>query len=261
MALSGDPVDIFVKVARMIGEIMDVKVVCLSEIRGPDLYFLSVYVQGEVHVNAGCCPLEMTPCATVEESKDIRVYQNVMETFPRAVFLKEHNAYSYCGFPSLGSNGNIVAVTCLLDDRPREFSVEDKEQLRIFGQRIGSEIERKHLQDSHHSTLAALEHSEQRFRDIAKATGELVWEVDADGRITYLSDLSFQIFGFPPCYLLGKNLFDVLCIEGAGQDFVKFKKSMQAQRSCEGEEHQVRLSNYSGFKKPRSPIMVNAAFY
>ena len=120
-----------------------------------------------------------------------------METFPRAVFLKEHNAYSYCGFPSLGYNGNVVAVTCLLDDRPREFSVEDKELLRIFGQRIGFEIERKHLQDSHHSTLAALEHSEQRFRDIAKAQGSWYGRIDADGRIIYLSDLSFQIFGLP----------------------------------------------------------------
>ena len=77
MELSGDPMDIFVKITRMIGEIMDVKVVCLSEIRGNDLYFLSVYVQGEIHINAGCCPLEITPCATVEESKDIRMYQNV----------------------------------------------------------------------------------------------------------------------------------------------------------------------------------------
>ena len=61
--------DIFVKVARMIGEIMDVKVVCLSEIRGHDLYFLSVYVQGEIHVNAGFCPLEITPCATVRKQR------------------------------------------------------------------------------------------------------------------------------------------------------------------------------------------------
>ncbi|HUL13840.1 MAG TPA: hypothetical protein VLU73_16950, partial [Methylococcaceae bacterium] len=61
MTLSGDPMDIFVHVARVIGELLDVKVVCLSEIRGRELYFLSVYVQGKTFLNAGNCPLEITP--------------------------------------------------------------------------------------------------------------------------------------------------------------------------------------------------------
>lgn len=240
MALSGDPMDIFVKAARIIAEIMEVKVVCLSEIRGQDLHFLSVYADGKVQTNAGYFPLEITPCATVEESKDIRVYANVSELFPNAAFLKEHNVYSYCGFPSLGCTGNVVAVTCLLDDRPHAFSAEDQELLRIFGQRIGLEIERKHLQDSRNATLAALEYSEQRFRDITKATGELVWEIDIDGRINYLSDLSFELVGYPASYLLGKNIVDILCVE---QDFTDFTQSMWAQCPADGLEYQVRLRN------------------
>lgn len=146
MLLSGDPMEIFAHVARMIGELLEVKVVCLSEIRGQDLEFLSVYVDGEIYLNAGACPLDITPCATVEHAKDIRIYDRVIERFPQATFLKDHDAFSYCGFPAIGNDGSVVAVTCLLDDKPHDFSEEDLDILRIFGQRIGMELERqKHI--------------------------------------------------------------------------------------------------------------------
>ncbi len=183
MELSGDPMDIFVKVAKIIGETMDVKVVCLSEIRGRELFFLSVYVQGKIYTHAGGCPLAITPCATVEESKDIQVYQNVMELFPQAVFLKDHHAFSYCGFPSLDHDGKVVAVTCLLDDRPREFSNEDKELLRIFGQRVGLEIERKHMEEKQRENAAKLELERNLLRKTLDGLFVYVVLMDADGKI------------------------------------------------------------------------------
>jgi len=184
--------EIFVHVARMIGELLDVKVVCLSEIRGRELFFLSVYVRGELFQNAGSCPLEITPCATVEAAKDIRIYDRVMERFPRATFLKEHNAYAYCGFPSLDNNGKVVAVTCLLDDRPREFTTDDQEILRIFGQRIGLEMERKHLADEHQTALTALKESEERFRLITESIAEVFWMSDVHIQNMYYVSPSYE---------------------------------------------------------------------
>lgn len=148
MAVAGEPVEVFKRVANMIGEVFDVRVVCLSEIRGDDLFFISVYVDGEVSADVGQCQLAVTPCATVETTKDLRMYDDVIEKFPQASFLKTHNAFSYCGFPTLGSDGEVIAVTCLLDDKPHDFSEEDQDLLRIFGQRIGMEIERKRHLDS-----------------------------------------------------------------------------------------------------------------
>jgi PAS domain S-box-containing protein len=149
MMLSGDPIDIFQNAARMIGELLDVRVVCLSEIRGDELFFISVYVDGEVMTNVGSCPLSITPCATVQKTKDIRVYEHVAKMFPEASFLKMHNAFSYCGFPSMNSAGDVNAVTCLLDDKPHDFSEDDKKLLQIFGQRIGLEIERQGNMNMH----------------------------------------------------------------------------------------------------------------
>jgi len=143
ITLSGEPIDIFKRVAEMIGELLDIPIVCLSEIQGDELYFLSVYNKGEILTNAGHCPISITPCSTVKDSKDMRIYQNVIEKFPKASFLKTHNAFSYCGFPSIDSEGNVISVTCLLDDKQHEYSDEDKDLLQIFAQRIGTEMERK----------------------------------------------------------------------------------------------------------------------
>jgi signal transduction histidine kinase len=174
MTLSGDPVEIFEHVARMIGELLDVKVVCLSEVRGNELFFLSVYARGKIFRDAGRCPISITPCATVEQSKDFRVYEHVADQFPEAGFLKEHNAFSYCGFPALDNEGNVVAVTCLLDDRPHEFSEQDHEMLRIFGQRIGMEIERrKNIQDKDAALRQLREHQEELEKLVAQRTQEL----------------------------------------------------------------------------------------
>jgi C4-dicarboxylate-specific signal transduction histidine kinase len=93
--------------------------------------------------NAGHCLLNITPCATVERAREMRVYDRVAERFPEASFLKDHNASAYCGFPSLDSNGNVIAVTCLLDSKPSTFSETDKDLLLILGQRIAVEFERR----------------------------------------------------------------------------------------------------------------------
>ena len=180
MTLSGNPIDVFRKIAHMIGELLGVKVVCLSEVRGDQLYFVSVYVQGDMHMNAGQCDLSITPCATVESSRDFRIYDGVSERFPDAAFLQDHNAYSYCGFPSLGSNGDVVAVTCLLDDEPHEFSDDDRNILRVFGQRIGMEIERQRHLDAQNEIEENIRHQVNYQSLLADLSSQLIRARPAD---------------------------------------------------------------------------------
>jgi len=87
ITLSGDPKNVFTKIARMIAELLGVPIVCLSEIRGDELFFLSVYNRGKTISNAGKCPLKITPCATVEKSKEFQVFDYVAEKFPKADYL------------------------------------------------------------------------------------------------------------------------------------------------------------------------------
>ena len=198
LMLSGTPEDIFRHVVRMIGELFAVRVVCLSEIVGRDLLFKAVYVNGEVFLDAGRCPIDVTPCATVEVSNDLRMYDRVAERFPQASFLRDHKAYSYCGFPSVDGAGRVVAVTCLLDDKPHEFSEEDQEILRIIGQRIATEVastrhisERERVEESLRVSAAQLNEA-QRIAQIGS------WELDLATSTLSWSDEAFRIFEIDP---------------------------------------------------------------
>ena len=152
MTLSGDPIDVFKKITNILYELFDLRVVGLSEIRDNELCFLSVSLDGEIVTDVSNCPLNITPCATVKKTKDISTFDNVAERFPKAPFLKELNAFSYCGFPAFDSKGEVIVVTCLLDDKPHNISEEDQELLQILGQRIGLEMERQKIITEHKTT-------------------------------------------------------------------------------------------------------------
>ncbi|MCF6187647.1 MAG: PAS domain S-box protein [Desulfobulbaceae bacterium] len=205
LTLSGEPVDIFNKIARMIGELLEVKIVCLSEIQGETLLFLSVYNNGKVFIDAGQCQLANTPCATVQNTKDFRIYHDVSSAFPEAVFLKEHNAYSYCGFPALDNEGNVVAVICLLDDKHHDYTEEDEDLLRIFGQRIGFEIERKKRMAEKKKSDAQLARREAEFEAIFNSISDVVVFVNGRRRVRMVNSAMETVFGYTQEELQGKE--------------------------------------------------------
>src|SRR5207237_7301383 len=51
----------------------------------------------------------------------------------------------------------------------------------------------------------ALAEREQRFRDVAEASGEYVWETDADWRYTFLSERVEAVLGYSRAELLGRR--------------------------------------------------------
>ncbi|HBJ86299.1 MAG TPA: hypothetical protein DDZ88_21035, partial [Verrucomicrobiales bacterium] len=177
MQLSGEPGAVFEEVVGMVATLFEVPVVCLSEIAGQELLFKTVWVNGQVFRDAGGCPLALTPCATVEVTKDLRTYERVQEHFPQAGFLRDHNAVAYCGVPSLNARGNVVAITCLLDSKPHEFTEEDQEILRIIAQRVAMELERGHnLAERKKMELLALR--SQRMEAIGTLSGGVAHDLN-----------------------------------------------------------------------------------
>jgi two-component system sensor histidine kinase/response regulator len=64
---------------------------------------------------------------------------------------------------------------------------------------------------------ATLRESEQRFRDIVRATGDWVWEVNAEGQFTYVSDGVQNLLGYSPAEVIGKTPFDFMPPEEASR--------------------------------------------
>jgi len=205
LTLSGDPSAIFERIVRMIGDLFKVRVVCLSEIVGHELHFKVVYCTGEVVRDAGRCPLAATPCATVEKHKDLRLFDRVMERFPQASFLRDHQAVSYCGFPALDAHGRVVAVTCLLDDKPREFTAEEQELLRVFGQRITIELERARYLADQQRHADELQRSHAFIRQIIDTTPNFIFAKDREGRFLVANQAVAQAYGTTVENLLGKT--------------------------------------------------------
>ncbi len=74
-----------------------------------------------------------------------------------------------------------------------------------------------HLTDITERKLAedALRESEERFRQIARLSREMVWEVDAQGLYTYLSGVSETVLGYKPEELVGKvHFYELHPLEG-----------------------------------------------
>lgn len=65
------------------------------------------------------------------------------------------------------------------------------------------------------SSQAGLQDSERRFRDMAETSSDWLWETDAAGRLTYLSDRFSQVTGHRRGDWLGRPLADLLRPEGA----------------------------------------------
>lgn len=167
MALVGEPNEVFNNIVRVAAELLEVQVVCLLKIDGDELEFISVCENGSVIDDNTKHLLELTPCAAVVSEKQLLIYDNVTEQFPKAKFLSKYAAHSYCGIPAFDSEGNVVAVTCLLDNKPHEFKNEDKHLLHIITQRIGVEIERQQHIAKSRQAEQSLQQSEERLQYLA----------------------------------------------------------------------------------------------
>jgi len=211
---SDDPEAVFDEVVQMIAELFQVPVVCLSEVSGQQLRFKSVFKQGRVLRNPGGCALAGTPCENIETTKDVRAYDRVQERFPQAAFLRDHNATTYCGVPSLDATGRVIAVTCLLDDQPHSFTEEEVELLRVIGQRVAVEIERGQNLAERSRAEQALRESEARFRAVAESLGDGLLLTDMADTVLDFNPQLTKLTGYSRTELIGKCGFDLLLTPG-----------------------------------------------
>ncbi len=210
LRLFGEPAAVSEDLLRMLAELFDVPVVYVGEIGGGDLALRGVFARGQVGSNPQTYPLMGTPCAAVAEAKDIRIYDYVAERFPNAPLLREHRAFSYCGCPALDAGGLVVAVVALIDEKPREFSQEDQEILRMVAQRIASEVERGKAiaarQRASQHTLALLSLSKQisgtlDTRELLEDVQRRVCELLSCEAVVFLSlDQNRSVFCVTSCH-------------------------------------------------------------
>ncbi|MBS3953311.1 MAG: PAS domain S-box protein [Methylomicrobium sp.] len=76
---------------------------------------------------------------------------------------------------------------------------------------------------------ASLKASEKRFQDIVEVSADWIWEVDAEGRFTFISKSVEAILGYSPDEVLGLRPFDLMLPDEAARVSAEFG-SIMAQR-------------------------------
>jgi diguanylate cyclase (GGDEF)-like protein/PAS domain S-box-containing protein len=100
------------------------------------------------------------------------------------------------------------------------------------------------LMDANYKRLSrsrtALAASEERFRDVAEAASDWIWETDQSARLTYLSSRFQEITGHEPAAWIGRPLIDLLISDHAAlQDWLAapqqapLRCSYHAANACE----------------------------
>lgn len=198
LPLAGEPDDVFENVLRIISDVFDVRIVCLSAIDGQNLVLRSAWIDGRLQRNIRRCPLAATPCGAAAAARRVWTVDRVAERFPDAAFLQEHRAYSYCGSPVICAVGNVVGVVFLLDDKAREFTAEDEHILQLFGQRVALEFDREKGLAARRDAEEVLLQNQRRLSEAQRIAhiGDWIWDLPSD-KIAW-SDEVYRIFGHEP---------------------------------------------------------------
>ena len=96
------------------------------------------------------------------------------------------------------------------------------------------------------ASRAALAASEERFRDVAEAASDWIWETDQQARLIYLSSRFEEITGHAPSEWIGRPLLDLLISDKAAlQDWLASSRRAPLRcsyRAANGCERHCRLS-------------------
>jgi diguanylate cyclase (GGDEF)-like protein/PAS domain S-box-containing protein len=126
-----------------------------------------------------------------------------------------------------------------------------------------------------HQSRQALLKSEARFRDVAQAASDWIWETDSEFNITYLSERFHEITHYPPSLWIGKRLDELLhSEEGSLTQWISLSVMKQERQlvKCyyltqQGQEHICTLSvrrivydsQHNGFRGTATDITVELA--
>ncbi|MCK4450241.1 MAG: GAF domain-containing protein, partial [Anaerolineae bacterium] len=147
------------------------------------------------------------------------IYQQGQTSMLYLVFLLMVGGMAFTGMSSLMTDKIVISRLVRLNADVNSIGASGDLSTRVLA--TGRD-ELSSLADTINGMLAALERSqterkraeealresERRFRDVARTTGDWIWEVDAEGRYTYVSPVVEQVLGYTPAEMLGRHYCD-----------------------------------------------------
>lgn len=112
--------------------------------------------------------------------------------------LAYHNVDSFIVIPVFFEGNMWGFLRLSLPEELQPLTKQEQKIMRSIGLILVASIQRSKTQE-------ALLASEDRFRDVTLATGEIVWELDGNGLFSYISNRITEVTGYSTDSLMGKR--------------------------------------------------------
>ena len=105
--------------------------------------------------------------------------------------------------PMRGAEGAILGTLAVSFRRPGPIPPESIELLQGLADQASLAVDNRQLYER-------LRSSEARYRFLVEASPDVIWQADAEGRFTFVSDTSAQLTGWPAAELVGRHFAEVV---------------------------------------------------
>ena len=184
---------------------------------------LAVCVDGELTENFGYV-LEGTPCEAVV-GKEFRLYPSGLRDALPYPGMTGMVIDAYAGFPLIGTNGEPHGLIAALWRQPVTHGRRIESLLRLFAERVVSELERER-------SSVALREAEANYRSIFNAAEDPIFVHDWDSKaIIDVNDKACQVYGFSRQEFLEISVGDFSSGEPSYTDADALRHIEEAKRS------------------------------
>ncbi|MCU0482996.1 MAG: GAF domain-containing protein [Chloroflexi bacterium] len=105
--------------------------------------------------------------------------------------------------PLRAAGGRVIGTLAVSYGRPRAFEPDELERLQGLADHAAIALANSLL-------FERLAESEARYRQLVSTSPDVVWETDAEGTFTFVSDGCLALIGVPPSQVVGRSFADIV---------------------------------------------------
>lgn len=228
----------FRALAKDLSKALDVQYAFLAEFHDTNrsmAHTVAVWAQGQFIDNFSW-DMVNSPGPQILQNKTPSWGSEAQRHYPLDPLLAKWNINSFIGIPLLNSIGQIIGLIIAMDQGPLRNLQLAQSILGVFAVRAASELERKRAEE-------ALRDNEERYRAIAEHAYDLIFEIQPNGSLLYLSTSCGEVLGYDLNEFRQYNFLDLLHPDDQLTINPEFESNIRSLRDWQME---CRLHHQSG---------------